>query len=247
VILELSGLKNSSRSIKIISTGNEELDRRIGEGVPKPSLIVIEGENGSGKTTLTSQLTYGACTSGLNCAFLTTEDIPQRIIKWARSISIGLDQYFLKGKLKVYSLPRATETLTEEKATEHIDHLISFFKSKSKVFDFIAVDSLSFLTVRSRRDVMDLFLTIKKTNFAAENIIVVTLHSDTLDKELKKYAISLCDIYYSLVNGEVAGRSVKVLKILKARGVPVVPEAAVAFEVDPAFGIKVVPIAVAKV
>lgn len=242
----MSGLKSFS-GYRIISTGNEELDRRIGEGIPKPSFIFIEGENGSGKTTLITQLAYGACKSELKCALLTTEDTPKRLLDWARNISIDINQYFLKGKLKVYSLPRSVMTLTKDEATEIVERMIAFFKMYGKIFDFIAVDSISFLNLRSEKDVTELFLAIKKMVAAYNNIAVLTVHKDSLNEEIKKYAISLCDIYYTLSFGEVAGRSVRILKILKAKGVPVVPESTVAFEVDPAFGIKVVPIAVAKV
>ncbi|MEM4523190.1 MAG: ATPase domain-containing protein [Nitrososphaeria archaeon] len=243
----MSGVKGFRQSSKILSTGNEELDRRIGEGIPKPSFIVIEGENGSGKTTLLTQLAYGACSSGLNCAILTTEETPKKFLAWAKNISIDLSNFFLKGKLVIYSLPRLISAFTKENATKIANNIISFIRLKGVYYDFIGLDALSFLSFKSERDIVDLFLTIKKVNSVAGNVIAITLHNNSLEEETKKYLISLSDLYYTLSLGEVAGRSVRILRILKSKGSPVVPESAVAFEVDPAFGIKIVPVAVAKV
>ncbi len=242
----MSGVKGFKEN-RIISTGNEELDRRIGGGIPKPSLIVIEGENGSGKTTLTAQLAYGACSSGLNCAILTTEETPQKFIIWAKNISIDLTPFFLKGKLIIYSLPRLVSSLTKDNLTKVVDNTISFIKKRGNTFDFIGLDALSVLASKSEKDALDLFLAIKKVTSVTRNIVVLTLHKESLEEESRKYLISLCDLYYDLSLGEVAGRSVRILKILKAKGSPVVPETTIAFEVDPAFGIKIVPVAVAKV
>ncbi|MCX8188788.1 MAG: flagellar accessory protein FlaH [Nitrososphaeria archaeon] len=243
----MSGVKGFKQNIMVISTGNEELDRRIGEGIPKPSFIVIEGENGSGKTTLIAQLAYGACNSGLKCAILTTEETPQKFITWAKNISIDLIPFYLKGKIIIYSLPRLVNSLTKEDATKLVNNIISFIRKKGHTFDFIGLDALSFLSFKSEKDSVELFLAIKKLTSTAGNIAALTIHKDSLEEESKKYLISLSDLYYTLSLGEVAGRSVRILKILKAKGSPVVPETTVAFEVDPAFGIKIVPIAAAKV
>jgi len=36
----------------VVPTGNEELDMRLGGGIPCPSLLIIEGDHGSGKAVL---------------------------------------------------------------------------------------------------------------------------------------------------------------------------------------------------
>ncbi|MEM4827738.1 MAG: ATPase domain-containing protein, partial [Desulfurococcaceae archaeon] len=46
-------------NVKVVSTGNEELDQKLAGGLPIPSLIVVEGEHGSGKTVLVQQFIYG--------------------------------------------------------------------------------------------------------------------------------------------------------------------------------------------
>jgi len=85
----------------IVPTGNEELDMRLGGGIPYPSLLIIEGDHGSGKTVLSQQIIYGALKSGFRVTYLTTElGVKEFIIQSAR-VSLDVSKEFLKGLLKV--------------------------------------------------------------------------------------------------------------------------------------------------
>ena len=45
--------------LSIISTGNDELDKKIGGGIPSRSLTMIEGQPDSGKSVLLQQMIWG--------------------------------------------------------------------------------------------------------------------------------------------------------------------------------------------
>ena len=44
------------KSGKVISTGNQEIDKKLGGGIPVGSMVLVEGESDSGKSVLTQQL-----------------------------------------------------------------------------------------------------------------------------------------------------------------------------------------------
>jgi len=57
----------------VLPTGNEELDMRLGGGIPVPNLLSIEGDHGTGKSLLAQQLAYGAAKAGKHVVYVTTE------------------------------------------------------------------------------------------------------------------------------------------------------------------------------
>ncbi len=47
-------------SKRVVSTGNPEIDKKIGGGIPEGSLSLIEGQSDAGKSVLVQQLVWGA-------------------------------------------------------------------------------------------------------------------------------------------------------------------------------------------
>jgi circadian clock protein KaiC len=65
------------------STGSEALDRILGGGIPRSSIVVIAGEPGSGKTVLTLQTLFHAAQQGRKCLYFTTLSEPAvKIIRY---------------------------------------------------------------------------------------------------------------------------------------------------------------------
>ncbi len=52
-----------------ISTGNMELDKKMGGGIPTGSLTLIEGQSDAGKSVLVQQLTWGALQDNFRVLF----------------------------------------------------------------------------------------------------------------------------------------------------------------------------------
>ena len=57
----------------IVSTGNRDVDEKLGGGIPEKSLILIEGPSASGKSVLTQQLTWGSLYDNHKVILYTTE------------------------------------------------------------------------------------------------------------------------------------------------------------------------------
>ena len=77
-------------------------------------------------------------------------------------------------------------------------------------------------------------------------MIIMTLHEKVLREDLATRARAICDGYIKLKVATVGGRTVKVMEIIKLKGAPATFDSTITFDVDPAFGIKLVPIALAK-
>ena len=101
---EQQGEAGERKDRKLIPTGNEELDSRIGGGVPIPSLILIEGDHGTGKSVLVQQITYGALKAGLVVNYITTESTVKELLQQAKRLSFDMTDWFLMGKLRIYPI-----------------------------------------------------------------------------------------------------------------------------------------------
>lgn len=66
----------SIAKLALESSGDLELDRILGGGIPARSVVVVAGEPGSGKTVMTLQLLFQAARRGKKCLYFTTLSEP---------------------------------------------------------------------------------------------------------------------------------------------------------------------------
>ncbi len=233
-------------SLTTVSTGNEELDTRLGGGLPFPSLIVIEGDNGTGKTVLCTQFAYGLLGNGRRVLYITTENSVRGLLEQSRNISLDLTDYFLKGLLSI--VPAHMENIRWNKTLVRlvVDAVVNFIKYKSSRFEVFIIDSLSILASYLNKEILHRLLSELKSIVKKGKMIIITLHSSIIREDVMKEFAATADVYFKLSLAEVGGRSVKAMSIIKIRGAPSIAETLIAFDIDPAFGIKIVPVALAK-
>ncbi len=231
---------------KIISTGNEELDRKLPGGIPHPSLIFIEGSHGTSKTVLTQQFLYGMLRSGLRALVFTTETTTKDYILKMKNVSLDVTKYYLKGDLKVYSTQIRGLSWRKSVARKLLPMLGEYIMEKRKLYDSLIIDSLSHLAIYSTpTSVLDFFNKVRLLTDEGKTVLI-TLHEGVLREDLTIRARALCDGYIKLSTATIGGRIVKVMRIIKLKGAPTTFDTSISFDVDPAFGVKIVPIALAK-
>jgi len=232
---------------RIITTGNSELDAKLAGGLPTPSLIVIEGKHGTGKTVLTQQFVQGALLSGLRVVTVTTETTTLGYIRQMSSAGFHALDYYIKGLLVVYSsrIPRVKWVATTGKTLLELvqGHIVDSVER----YDVYAVDSFTTLIRGARAEDVSNFLTVVKKLVDRGKTFILTVHPEGLDRETYQFLKAVADGYIELKNVEMGGRFMKAMNIIKLKGAPTVYNTTITFEVDPAFGIKVVPMALAKV
>lgn len=222
-------------SAKLISTGNGDLDSKMGGGVPVGSLTLIEGDSGAGKSVLSQQMMYGCLVDGYRLSLFTSENNVKSLVKQMRSLNMDILDYLLLDKLRIF--PIETSGLGKE-APPTIMKAIQKEKSREMIF----VDSLtSSIPASSDREVLGFFEEGKRL-CADGSTVVCILHSHGLTRELLTRIRSLCDAHLQL-RTEVAGNKlVKTLEVTKVRGAEQTTGNIVSFEVEPGWGIRVIPI-----
>lgn len=231
---------------ELIPTYNEELDLKLGGGYPHPSLILIEGEHGTGKTALMYQLIYGALKKKYRVLVFTTELTVKEFINSMKELNMDPTYPFLIGRLTIYSIQLAGVKWIERYAALLIPLIGSYLSVSENTYDIVAIDSLTHLGIYSSPSSVLNFITKVRVLVSRGKSIILTLHPKSLREDLAVRLRAVCDGYILLRNEAFGGRLVKIMSLVKMRGLPPGADTSITFDIDPAFGIKIIPIKVAK-
>ena len=226
-----------------ISTGNGEIDKKLGGGIPAGSLTLVEGQSDAGKSVLCQHLNYGSVLAGLGAAYYTGENTVRSLISQMGSLSLNVMDHFLVDQLRIYPIQTSSRNIDTEAAfstlVRHIDNLPETFK-------VIIVDSVTNIITHSHEtSVIDFFSTCKGMCDQGRSIFIV-VHSYAFDEKLLIRIRSLCDAHLTLRLEEVGERLIKVLEVSKVRNAERNTGNIISFDVDPGMGMRIIPITKAK-
>jgi len=86
----------------LYSLGLEDHDRlnhELGGGIPRGSIILIEGDYGAGKSAMSQRFSYGLCETGHSVTLLSTELTIGGFIDQMHSLSYGVEDHLLDERL----------------------------------------------------------------------------------------------------------------------------------------------------
>jgi flagellar protein FlaH len=230
---------------QIISTGNNELDKKIADGLPIGSLMLIEGENDTGKSVLTQQIIWGAMKQGFSVDLFTTENTSKSFIKQMESMSLDISEYFSWGYLKIYPLHVVGFEWKKEEMEGTLFRLIEHIKSsKSQV---VVVDSLTLFTEYAQTDTILTFFTNCKSIVDQGKTVLVTLHTYAFEEDTLVRIRSICDAHLNMKKALVGDKYVMVMEVVKVRGARKTTGNIVSFEVHPGYGMKIIPMSFARI
>jgi flagellar protein FlaH len=232
----------AERTKRIISTGNAELDKKIGGGMPEGSLSLIEGQSDAGKSVLVQQLIWGGLQGGLRATLYTSENTTRSLLSQMSSLSLDVTDFFLMGRMNIYPVPPA---LTEDQAESAFQTLLRHI-AQLRGFDIVVVDSLTnFVSHVPEHETLTFFTACK--DFCDEGrTLLFTMHSYAFSEQMFIRIRSICDAHLRLRIEEVGDQLVKVLEVAKVRGAEKSTGNIITFNVEPNLGMRIVPITKAK-
>lgn len=226
----------------LVKTGNEELDRRI-SGIPHPSTIIIEGEHGVGKTVLSGQIAHGFLQAGMSVVFVTTEALSYDLLVKLRGVKIDLVSAFLEGKLRVVPVNVKRFSWTTRSAERLLNRLLEYLRGVT--YECTIVDSLSLMaSYTDTRTLLDFIRNTKQLQDSGKTV-VLTVHPPTFQEPVLTQVRSMVDVYFRLRGVSIGGRRLKALERVKNTG-GFVGSDMVSFDVDPALGLRVVPLSISR-
>jgi len=86
----------------LISLGLDDRDRlnsELGGGIPRGSIVIMEGQYGAGKSALSQRFTHGICEQGHPVTVLSTELTVKGFIDQMHSLDYGVEDHLLDERL----------------------------------------------------------------------------------------------------------------------------------------------------
>ena len=226
-----------------ITSGNLELDKKMGGGIPEGSLSLIEGQSDAGKSVLVQQLTWGGLREGFRVLYYTTENTSRSLLTQMDDLGLDIEDFFLLGKINIYAVPQA---FTEEQSLGVFQLLRAHIAQLQDNFDVVIVDSLTTFVSHVTDQETLTFFTLCKDFCDLNKTLIFTMHSHAFSEQMFIRLRSICDAHMRLRVEEVGDQLVKVLEVAKIRGAEKSTGNIITFDVDPGIGMRIVPITKAK-
>lgn len=231
------------RTKRTVSTGNIELDKKMGGGIPEGSLTLIEGQSDSGKSVLVQQLTWGALREGFRVLFYTTENTTRSLLNQMQDLGLDVEDQFLLGNLSIFPVPQAFD---EEQSKQVLQMLRKHIAQQQDDIDIVIIDSLTtFVSHVDDKETL-MFFTLCKNFCDLNKTVMFTLHSHAFGEQMFTRLRSICDAHLKLRVEEIGDQLVKALEVAKIRGAEKSTGNVISFDVEPGLGMRIVPITKAQ-
>jgi len=231
--------------VQSFQTGNDEVDRQFGGGIPFPSLMLIEGGHGVGKSAMVAQFMKGLLDSDKKVLCIT-ENTVKDYIENMKAITFNFSHAFLQNRLTIMPLHVYGIKWSKEQSAHLLPVISRYISNSFKETNVVVIDSLSLLTVFSDDSKILEFFTQCKYLVANGMSVIITVHTNDIPANIAQRITGSVDVYLKMDSTNVGGKEVKIMKIVKLIGSENPAESSFAFEVDQIFGIKVVPISTAN-
>jgi flagellar protein FlaH len=76
---------------------------------------------------------------------------------------------------------------------------------------------------------------------------MITVHTFAFGEELLTRVRSICDAHLSIKKEEIGDKLVKTMEVAKIRGALKKTGNVIAFDVEPSFGVRIIPVSKAKI
>jgi flagellar protein FlaH len=230
---------------EVLTTGKSEIDKKIDDGIPLRSLTLIEGEHDSGKSVFTQQIMWGGMKQGLCIDIFTSETTLKNFLSQMETMSLDISDYYAWGYLRLFPIIVPGLDLEKENMEELLQRLIAHIRESPA--QIIIIDSLTLFTEHTTNEVIIDFFTECKNLCDKGKTILVSLHPYAFDEDTLVRIRSVCDAILTLKRALIGDKYLMVLEVVKIRGAHKTRENVVSFEVIPGYGMKIIPISVAKV
>jgi len=231
--------------VDIVSTGNEEIDRQFGGGLPAPSLVFIAGEHGTGKSALSAQMMVGL-TSSRKKVLCIIENTVKQYLQKMKSITFNFTRAFVRNQILFVPVYVKDAKWSEKNSERILSEIKDYITKKSDSFDVLIIDSISPMVLNTNEESILNFLSFCKETVGKGKTVIITSHLSDFSKSANTAIIGATDVYLKLGLMTVGDKEVKTLKAIKMLGAKDTPESGFAFEVDLIFGIKIVPVSMAN-
>jgi flagellar protein FlaH len=201
------------KGIYSITLKSDELHAKLGGGIPRGSVMYIEGVEGSGRSIMAQRFAYGFLSNNASVTYVSTEMTIKGFIDQMYSLEYRIGPHLLSGNLQYMPVyPLLGESM------ERTDFLSKMINSQALYErDILIVDSFSSLVNRKLDDqqAMSLMGFLKKVTKMGKTVLL------TAESGISSFeALRLASDVFLYMNIKQAGgitREIHVKRFLRAR------------------------------
>ncbi|AKB61589.1 ATPase domain-containing protein [Methanosarcina mazei] len=227
-----------------VSTGIEELDRKLSGGYPGNKATLITGVAGSGKTIYGIHFLHKSCVEGRKCLMIATEETPEDILYQAELLGHDIKPYYESGQLVIENIFESRSEIIgqtrygfkPESLDIELPNLIEFIRDGTEC---LVIDNLGTFALRvpkkKLRDQFDglNYLVRKKS---CTTLLIMDESAHNLTNQLAEYSV-YGTIRLLVKENAYLGKMERYLCISKMRSTPISPDMSI-FEIT-SEGIKI--------
>lgn len=218
-----------------IELARDELNRYFGGGIPKNSLILLEGIDGAGKSVLCQRFAYSLLKKEKKVTYISAELNTLDFIKQLSSINYDIKQYMLNNQLLFISMVPFLGKV------KYGDDFLEKIMNSKKLFEneIIIFDTLSFLLIK-KNDSEEVYYNIVNFFRKLNNLnktVIFTIDPTHLDAHFLTLLRSVTDLYIAVTITNFAGQTVRKLEIKRFKRPYDVYMPQIPFRVEPREGL----------
>ncbi len=205
-----------------LGVGRDTLNRELGGGIPKSSVVLIEGEYGSGKSVMAQRFTWGFCKEGYPTAYLTPELDLDGFLKQMESLDYDITEALLDLRLLFLEIPiksgqRYVDKLMDSEIIWQGDITIidSFDRLLRNDAEF---DSLFKAKGDEEKIISQRLITFLRKKITTGKTVILLVDPTNLSEEALAPFRSVADVYFELQIIDVGGSKRRSLEVKRFSG-----------------------------
>lgn len=225
------------KSVHRIDLENDELHTKLGGGIPKSSIMLIEGDVGRGKSILAQRIIYGATKNKHKVSVISSELTVAGFMNQMSSLKYDIEKEFIDKSLKFVSLFPSIGSV------EFKPNLIEDFLDSEELFesDLIIFDRVGELMLKkglSLKECYDLLGIFNKLTTTGKTVIFCIDPND-IDETFHKVLKGNAGVYIVMDQKELYGNVLNLLRVERFVGAAGEVEKEMPFKVRAGIGLVV--------
>ncbi len=213
----------------------DDLEKRMGGGIPSGTLGVIYSYHGGGKSIFCQRLTYGFLQNMKTVTYISTQMTTKDFINQMYSLDYPVSKYLINGDLlyiPIYPL------ISEKKEANNYLEIAMNTKALYEK-DVIIFDTISTLIRYDNETKLEDFLSFLKKICALEKVVLLTISLEEIDEDVLDKLKSLSTLVIEMEQKMVGGEMKNFAKIIKYNMPSDRYQKIIPFRVEPRIGFVV--------